>query len=161
MSDRAPACRDPVLHFDALRLVALREGGRIWGGPCNREREKIIIRAPAHVHSAHAALCCWGKLTAHSQPALRTGLMAPAWRPALCIWGVILDLIGRAVVAVRPAFFVVVLSRRFFSRHRATPFFHWEHAMISLRWRGKPRYTGGSVELAVPLQLSARSGVPP
>ena len=28
MSDRAPAYRDPVLHFDALRLVALREGDR-------------------------------------------------------------------------------------------------------------------------------------
>ena len=27
MSDRAPAYRDHVLHFDALRLVALREGG--------------------------------------------------------------------------------------------------------------------------------------
>ena len=33
-----------------------------------------------------------GELSAHSQPALRTGLMAPAWRPALCTWGVILDL---------------------------------------------------------------------
>ena len=29
MSDRTPAYRDPVLHFDAMRLVALREGGRI------------------------------------------------------------------------------------------------------------------------------------
>ena len=29
MSDRAPAYRDPVLHFDALQLVVLREGGRI------------------------------------------------------------------------------------------------------------------------------------
>ena len=45
---------------------------------------------PAHVHSAHAALCCLERLSAHSQPALRTGLMAPAWRPALCIWGAFL-----------------------------------------------------------------------
>jgi hypothetical protein len=29
MIHRAPAYRDPVLHFDALRLVALREGGII------------------------------------------------------------------------------------------------------------------------------------
>ena len=29
MSNRAPTSRDPALHFDALRLVALREGGRI------------------------------------------------------------------------------------------------------------------------------------
>ena len=29
MSGRAPAYRDPVLHFDALLLVALRGGGRI------------------------------------------------------------------------------------------------------------------------------------
>ena len=29
---------------------------------------------------------------AHFQFALRTGLMAPDWRPALCIWGVILEL---------------------------------------------------------------------
>ena len=28
MRDRAPAYRDLVLHFDALRLVALREDGR-------------------------------------------------------------------------------------------------------------------------------------
>ena len=28
MSDRAPAYPVPVLHFDALRLVALREGDR-------------------------------------------------------------------------------------------------------------------------------------
>ena len=28
MSDKAPANLDPVLHLDALRLVALREGDR-------------------------------------------------------------------------------------------------------------------------------------
>ena len=36
MSDRAPAYRDPALHFDALRLVALSEGDRID----YRERER-------------------------------------------------------------------------------------------------------------------------
>ena len=33
MSGRVPAYRDPVLHFDALRLAALREGVRdLQGG---------------------------------------------------------------------------------------------------------------------------------
>ena len=91
MSDRAPAYRGPVLHFDALRLAALREGDRIEGALAT-ENEKIRILAPAHVHSAHAALFCWSKLAAHSEPTLRTGLMAPVWRPALCIWGSVLDL---------------------------------------------------------------------
>ena len=68
MSDRALTYRDPVFHF-----VALREGGTIATG----NERGVLIREPAHVHSAHAALCCWGKLSDHSQPALRTGLMAP------------------------------------------------------------------------------------
>ena len=29
MRDGVPTYRDQVLHFDALRLVALREGGRL------------------------------------------------------------------------------------------------------------------------------------
>ena len=33
MSDIAPAYRGPVLHFDALGLVALREGDRIFTPP--------------------------------------------------------------------------------------------------------------------------------
>ena len=36
---RAPTYRGPVLHFDALRLVALREGDRIKEKARNRERE--------------------------------------------------------------------------------------------------------------------------
>ena len=78
MSDRAPAYRGPVLHFDALRLVALREGSRIEEPIATGHESEMLIRAPAHVHPAHAARCCWGKLSARSQPALRTGLMAPA-----------------------------------------------------------------------------------
>ena len=58
MSDRAPAYRDPVLHFDALRLVALREVGRIEETLATENKREILIRAPAHVHSAHAALFC-------------------------------------------------------------------------------------------------------
>ena len=85
MGDRAPAYRDPALHFDALRLVALRERGRTEETLATENEREMLIRAPAHVHQAHAALCCWSKHVAHSQSALRTGLMAPAWRPALCI----------------------------------------------------------------------------
>ena len=39
MSGRVPAYRGPVLHFDALRLVALRESGRIEE-TSHREQEK-------------------------------------------------------------------------------------------------------------------------
>ena len=88
MGDRVPAYRDPALHFDALRLVALREGGRIEETLATENEREMLICA---LHSAYAALFCWSKLTAHSQPALRTGLMAPAWCPALCIWGVFFD----------------------------------------------------------------------
>ena len=80
MSDRAPAYRDPVLHFDALRLVELREGGRIEKTPATENEREMLIRAPAHAHPAHAALWCWSRPAAHCQSALRTGLMAPAWR---------------------------------------------------------------------------------
>ena len=86
MSDRAPAYRDPILHFSALRLAALHEGGRIEEILAENER-KIPIRAPAHAHLAHAALICWSKLAAHSQPALRTGLMAPALAPCSMYFG--------------------------------------------------------------------------
>ena len=58
MSDRAPPYRDPALHFDALRLVALREGGRIEETLSTGNEREMLICAPAHVHSAHTALCC-------------------------------------------------------------------------------------------------------
>ena len=42
------------------------------GGYFATENEReMLIRALAHVHPAHAALCCWSKLAAYSQPALR------------------------------------------------------------------------------------------
>ena len=47
MSDRAPAYRDLVLHFDALRLVALREGGRIEETPGKENEGKCFY---AHLH---------------------------------------------------------------------------------------------------------------
>ena len=59
----------------------------LTSGYLKENERKILMRAPAHVHSARAAPCCWGKPAADTQPALRTGLMAPAWRPALYIWG--------------------------------------------------------------------------
>ena len=58
MSDRTPAYRDPVLHFGTLRLVALREGDRIEENHATENEREMLMRAPAHVHSAHAALCC-------------------------------------------------------------------------------------------------------
>ena len=56
MRGRAPAYRDPVLHFNALRLVALREGDRTEETLATENEREILIRAPAHVHSARAAL---------------------------------------------------------------------------------------------------------
>ena len=85
MSGRSPAYRDPALNFDALRLVALREGDVTEEALATENEGRMFIRALAHVHPAHEALCCWSKLAAHSQPTLRTGLVAPAWRPALCM----------------------------------------------------------------------------
>ena len=50
-----------VLHFDALRLVALCEGDRIEATLAAEKEREMLIRASAHVHSAHAALCCRSK----------------------------------------------------------------------------------------------------
>ena len=44
------------MHFDALRLVALREGDRLEGALATESEREMLIRAPAHVHSAPAAL---------------------------------------------------------------------------------------------------------
>ena len=51
MRDRAPASRCPALHFDALRLVALREGGRIEGTLATENERK------AHAQQARAFWC--------------------------------------------------------------------------------------------------------
>ena len=37
------------MHFDALRLVALLEGGRIEGGLATDKEREMLIRAHAHV----------------------------------------------------------------------------------------------------------------
>ena len=48
MSERAPAYRDHVLHFDALRLAALREGDMIEEKPTTENEEKC---ACAHLRT--------------------------------------------------------------------------------------------------------------
>ena len=90
MSDRAPACRDPGMHIDALRLVALRTE-RGTEEALTTENEGEMLSAPAHVYPAHAAHCCWRGASSPLAARSESGLMAPAWRPALSIWGVILD----------------------------------------------------------------------
>ena len=55
MRDRAPSYRDPALHLDEPCLVALREGGRTEETLATENEREMHIRAPAHVHSAHAA----------------------------------------------------------------------------------------------------------
>ena len=42
MGDRAPAYRGPVFHFDALRPVALREGGRILEAFATEDEGKCL-----------------------------------------------------------------------------------------------------------------------
>ena len=54
--DRALAYQDPILHFDALHLVALRERDGIEETLATENDREVRIRAPAHMHSAHAAL---------------------------------------------------------------------------------------------------------
>ena len=70
MSNRAPAYRDPVLHFEALRLAVLREGGRIKQ-PLATENERKCLYA--HLRTCHhpprSSLQlgqAWSLLPAHS-----------------------------------------------------------------------------------------------
>ena len=59
MIGRVPGYRDPVLHFDALHLAALREGGKIEEALATENEREVLIRAPPRVYSAHVAPCCW------------------------------------------------------------------------------------------------------
>ena len=69
MSDRTPVYRDPVLHFDALHLAALREGGRT-NETLATENEKEIKKTHAHLrtYTQLTRLFAAGgvQLTAHS-----------------------------------------------------------------------------------------------
>ena len=68
--------------------------GRGWGPLTTENEREMPIRARAHIHTAHAARCCWS--TAYSPLQARSANWldgpCPARRPALCIWGVSLDL---------------------------------------------------------------------
>ena len=73
--DRAPPLPGPYIALprDAPHRATRRRQEQ-------RMRGKCICAAPAHVHLARAAFAAGAQLAAHIQPALRTGLMAPAWR---------------------------------------------------------------------------------
>ena len=75
MGDRAPTYLDHVLHFDALRLVALCEGDRIGIVEIlATENERKCLCAHLRTYTQPTQLFAAGtQLAAHSQPALRTG----------------------------------------------------------------------------------------
>ena len=59
----ALAPTDPTLHYGALppialRPVALREVYRTEEILATENEREMLMRAPTHVHPAHAALCC-------------------------------------------------------------------------------------------------------
>ena len=75
MSFRAPTYRDPALHFGALRLIALHEGCRLEETLATENEREVLIRAPAHVHSAHHT--AGAQISAHFQSAAnRSGARA-------------------------------------------------------------------------------------
>ena len=86
MIGRAPAHREPALHFDALRLVALREEGMIKETLAAENEGKCLYAHLRTYTQPMQLFAAEAQLEAHSQPALRTGLVPPAWRPALCTW---------------------------------------------------------------------------
>ena len=51
MSNRTPTYRDPALHFDALRLAALREGGRIEEALATENKKNPYTRTCARTLS--------------------------------------------------------------------------------------------------------------
>ena len=94
MKDREPAYRDLALHFDALRLAALREGGWIEEILATENGGKVLLllRAPAHVNSAHAALCCWREAYSPLPARSANWLDGPCLASCSMHLGVILDL---------------------------------------------------------------------
>ena len=81
LEQRAPPYRDPVLHFHAPRPIALRGGDRNEEAPAKtNERRKPMRRACALALSPMQACAAEAPHVAQIQSALRTGLMAPAWR---------------------------------------------------------------------------------
>ena len=104
----APAPRSPhaprVSHYlKSMRSkknmsAHARIDGPIHSLPPKSSTERAIEKgACAHMRTCTQPtplFAVGAQLAAHSQPALRTGLMAPAWRRALCIWGVIPELLN-------------------------------------------------------------------
>ena len=80
MSYRAPAYRDPVSHFDALRFVALREGDRTEETLATENENECLCAHLRTCTQPMQLLAAGAQLSARTQPALRSGLMAPAWR---------------------------------------------------------------------------------
>ena len=89
-----PPCRDPALHFHAPCLIALRGGDRNEETPATRNEREMLIYAPClRTYNQPAQHFSAGaQLAANTQPTLRTGLMAPAWRLLHVPRGEILDL---------------------------------------------------------------------
>ena len=88
-----PPYRDPALHFHAPRLIALRGGDRNEETPKTYNKIGMLMRrACARALSPRSFFAAGAQLAAYTQPALRTGLMAPAWRLLHVSRRVILDL---------------------------------------------------------------------
>ena len=81
MSDRAPAHRDPSLHFDALRLVALLEGEIIENTSATERTKEKCLREHRRTYALPKS---FSPLQARSVNWLDGPCLAP---PALCIWG--------------------------------------------------------------------------
>ena len=84
-----------VLHCTSTRRASSRYVWKTGTGtrkpPKQRIREIFLCAAPAHVHSARAAFAAGAQHVVHTQPALRTGLMTPAWRLLHVSWRIIHD----------------------------------------------------------------------
>ena len=72
--------RDPVLHFHAPRLIALRGEDRNEETPTTENKREVLMHRACARTSARDAFAAGAQLAAPTQPALRTGLMAPVWR---------------------------------------------------------------------------------
>ena len=70
-----------TMNFTSTRRTSSRYAGETGTRkpPAQRIGEVCLCAAPAHVHTARTAFAAGAQLVAYTQPALRTGLMAPAW----------------------------------------------------------------------------------
>ena len=72
--------RDPVLHFHAPRLIALRGGDRNEETPTTEKEGEVHAPCLRTCTQPTKLFAAGAQLAAHTQPALRTGPMAPALR---------------------------------------------------------------------------------